>query len=129
VLDQLIVAELLGRIETIAEGRRALLRERRAVLAEALRHECPGWEFDIPPGGLSLWVRLPGTSSTALAAAAGRHGVDIVAGTAFGVDGVLDDHVRVPYVLPPERLREAVSRLALARHDADTVPLARPAYV
>jgi DNA-binding transcriptional MocR family regulator len=129
VLEQLIVTELLDRIETITTERRTMLRERRSALVAALRRECPDWEFEIPPGGLSLWVRLGGTSSTALAAAAGRHGLHVVPGTAFGVDGVLDDHLRVPYVLPPERLREAVSRLALARRDADAAHPAPRAYV
>jgi DNA-binding transcriptional MocR family regulator len=129
VLEQLIVTELLGRMETIVAARRAMLRERRATLVAALRRECPAWEFDVPPGGLSLWVRLPGTSSTALAASATRHGLHTVPGTAFGVDGVLDDHLRVPYVLPPERLEEAVARLATAAHDATEGPPARPAYV
>jgi DNA-binding transcriptional MocR family regulator len=129
VLEQLIVTELLDRIETIRDERRATLRDRRSALIAALRRECPDWEFDVPPGGLSLWARLPGVSSTALAAGAARHGVHIVPGTAFGVDGVLDDHLRVPYVLPPELLREAVVRLARAQHDAPTAQPPRPAFV
>jgi len=129
VLEQLIVTELLDRIETITTERRATLGERRAALIEALRRECPGWEFEVPPGGLSLWARLPGVSSTALAAAAVRHGVHIVPGTAFGVDGVLDDHLRVPYVLPPDHLRDAVARLALAEREAPTAQPVRPAFV
>jgi DNA-binding transcriptional MocR family regulator len=129
VLEQLIVAELLGQVPAIAAHRRATLRERRDALVTALRDALPGWEFAVPPGGLSLWVRLPGTSSTALAAAGARHGLHLVPGSAFGVDGVLDDHVRVPYVLPPERLREAVARLAAASADAGAAPPPRPAYV
>ncbi len=129
VLEQLIVTELLARMDAIAAGRRADLRENRAVLVDALRRACPDWEFTVPPGGLSLWVRLAGTSGTALAAAASRQGVHIVPGTAFGVDGILDDHLRVPYVLPPERLREAVERLARARQDTGAAHLTRHAYV
>lgn len=129
VLEQLIVAELLGRLDAIIAERRLTLRERRAELAAALRRECPGWEFGLPPGGLSLWARLPGVSSTALASAAARHGVHIIPGTAFGVDGVLDDHLRVPYVLPPERLREAAARLARAERDAPSDQPSRPAFV
>jgi DNA-binding transcriptional MocR family regulator len=129
VLEQLIATELLGRIEPIAAARRVSLLERRTTLVAALRRECPGWEFEVPPGGLSLWVRLPGLSSTALAAAAARHGLHLVPGTAFGVDGVLDDHVRVPYVLAPERLEEAVARLAAAGRDAAGTSPGRLAYV
>jgi DNA-binding transcriptional MocR family regulator len=129
VLEQLIVTELLARMDTITAERRTTLRERRAALVDALHHECPDWEFEVPPGGLSLWVRLPGVSSTALATAALRHGLHLVPGTAFGVDGVLDDHLRVPYVLPPDQLREAATRLAAAQRDAAAVRLSRPAYV
>ena len=129
VLEQLIVTELLGRMDAITAARRTMLHERRAALAGALARECPDWEFELPPGGLSLWARLPGVSSTALAAAGTRHGLHIVPGTAFGVDGVLDDHLRVPYVLPPDRLREAAARLSRAQQDADTAGLSRPAYV
>jgi DNA-binding transcriptional MocR family regulator len=129
VLEQLIVTELLARLDTVTAERRTALRERRAELAAALRRECPGWEFDLPAGGLSLWVRLPGVSSTALASAAARHGVHIVPGTAFGADGVLDDHLRVPYVLAPEHLREAAARLALAGRDAPAAQPPRPAFV
>ncbi|GAA0370122.1 PLP-dependent aminotransferase family protein [Actinoallomurus spadix] len=129
VFEQLIVARLLGRMGAVTGERRAMLRERRAVLVEALRRECPGWTFTLPPGGLSLWVRLQGTSSTALAATAARYGLHVVPGTAFGVDGVLDDHLRVPYVLPPEVLRDAVSRLAAASREAARAPRPPMAFV
>jgi DNA-binding transcriptional MocR family regulator len=129
VLEQLIVTELLARIEEIAEFRRHALGRNRSALVDALHRECPDWDFTVPQGGLSLWVRLPGVSGAALAAAAARHGVHIVPGTAFGLDGILDDHLRVPYVLPPERLRDAVARLARARHAAHAAPPPRRAYV
>jgi DNA-binding transcriptional MocR family regulator len=129
VLEQLIVTELLARLDPIVAERRAALGERRAALVAALRGECPGWEFAVPQGGLSLWARLPGTSSTALAAVAARHGLHIVPGTAFGTGGVLDDRLRVPYVLPPDRLREAAVRLASACREAEAVPLSPRTYV
>ncbi|MGH3242210.1 MAG: PLP-dependent aminotransferase family protein, partial [Spirillospora sp.] len=63
--------------------------------------------------------------------AAERLGVRVVAGPVFGVDGVLEDYVRLPYVLPPETLRPAVERLALAYRQVEDAPAARPlpAYV
>lgn len=129
VLEQLIVTELIERVETVRAERRMALGERRAVLAEALRRECGEWEWDVPAGGLCLWARLPGVSSTALASAAARHGVRVVPGTAFGVDGVLDDHLRVPYVLAPEHLREVAARLGRAQRDAPIAQPPRPAFV
>jgi aspartate/methionine/tyrosine aminotransferase len=69
--------------------------------------------------------------ATPLAEAAERRGVRIVPGPVFGADGVLEDYVRIPYVLPPGTLREAVDRLARAFADVQSAPPARalPAYV
>jgi bifunctional pyridoxal-dependent enzyme with beta-cystathionase and maltose regulon repressor activities len=40
-----------------------------------------------------------------------------VPGPRFGVDGTLERFLRLPFVLPPATLREAVSRLAAAAGD------------
>jgi hypothetical protein len=44
---------------------------------------------------------------------------------------MLDDYLRLPYVLPPDVLREAVERLAAAARDVESAPPHRslPAYV
>lgn len=131
VLDQLIVRELLLRVEEVrAERARSLLRNRDA-LAGALRELLPGWEFRLPAGGMSLWARIGAPVATALAEAAERLGVRVVAGPVFGADGVLEDYVRLPYVLPPDTLRTAAERLALAYREVQSAPAARPlpAYV
>ncbi|CND94384.1 GntR family transcriptional regulator [Mycobacterium tuberculosis] len=131
VLDQLIVRELLLRIEEVrAERARTLLRGRDA-LAGALRELLPGWEFKPPAGGMSLWARIGAPVATALAETAERFGVRVVAGPVFGADGVLEDYVRLPYVLPPDTLRTAAERLALAYREVQAAPAARPlpAYV
>ncbi|MFG2019800.1 MocR-like transcription factor YczR [Actinomadura geliboluensis] len=131
VLDQLIVRELLLRVEEVrAERARTLLRGRDA-LAGALRELLPGWEFRLPAGGMSLWARIGAPVATALAEAAERLGVRVVAGPVFGADGVLEDYVRLPYVLPPDALRTAVERLAVAHREVMAAPAARtlPAYV
>ncbi|TDD95857.1 PLP-dependent aminotransferase family protein [Actinomadura rubrisoli] len=131
VLDQLIVRELLLRVaEVRAERARTLLRARDA-LAAALRERLPGWDFRLPDGGMSLWVRLGVPVASQLAEASERFGVRVVAGPVFGVDGVLEDYVRLPYVLPPDTLRAAVERLALAYREVQAAPAARPlpAYV
>ncbi|MFG2089998.1 MULTISPECIES: PLP-dependent aminotransferase family protein [unclassified Spirillospora] len=131
VLDQLIVRELLLRVDEVrAERAESLLRGRDA-LAGALRERLPGWEFRLPAGGMSLWARLGAPVASALAEAAERLGVRVVAGPVFGVDGVLEDYVRLPYVLPPDTLRLAVERLAQAYREAESAPAGRllPAYV
>jgi DNA-binding transcriptional MocR family regulator len=119
VLEQLIAAELLAVIEEIRTERCAELLERRDALAGAVGEQLPQWRFRIPAGGSSLWARLPEPVSTDLTAAAGRHGVRLVPGPAFGVDGTLERFVRLPFTLPPETLRAAAARLADAYATVD----------
>ncbi|MFD0690447.1 MocR-like transcription factor YczR [Actinomadura fibrosa] len=131
VLDQLIVRELLLRVEEIRAERARDLVAGRDALAGALRERLPGWEFRPPAGGMSLWVRLGAPVATQLAEASERLGVRVVAGPVFGMDGVLEDYVRLPYVLPPATLRTAVERLVLAYREVESAPVGRPlpAYV
>ena len=118
VLEQLVAAELLAGIEQIRAQRCAELRERRDALAGAVSEQLPQWRYRLPAGGSSLWARLPEPVSTDLAAAAQRHGVRLVPGPAFGVDGTLERFVRLPFTLPPETLRTAAGRLAAAYQEA-----------
>jgi DNA-binding transcriptional MocR family regulator len=114
VLEQLIAERLLRASGPILDERRRLLAERRDALVTALREELPAWRFRIPRGGLCLWAELERPEAEALAEAADREGVHVVPGTTFSPDGTLDRYLRLPFTLPPDRLREAVSRLALA---------------
>ncbi|GGW01647.1 transcriptional regulator [Streptomyces narbonensis] len=59
------------------------LRERCAVLADALARELPEWTpARVPTGGLHLWVQLPpGFDDTTVAQTARTHGVAVNAGT------------------------------------------------
>lgn len=114
VLEQLMAVELLERAEAILARGREAARVRRSVMVEALRAELPGWQFSVPPGGFCLWVELDAPRSTALAALADRHGVRLAAGPRFGVDGAFERYIRIPYSLPEDVLRDAVSRLGVA---------------
>ncbi len=131
VLDQLIVQQLLLRVDEVRAERAEALTRGRDALAGALRELLPGWEFRLPQGGMSLWARIGAPVATPLAETAQRLGLRVVAGPVFGADGVLEDYVRLPYVLPPGTLRTAVERLALAWREAESAPAARslPAYV
>ncbi|MFF5259542.1 PLP-dependent aminotransferase family protein [Actinomadura viridis] len=131
VVDQLIVRELLLRVEEVRAQRAADLLRGRDVLAAALRERLPSWDFVLPEGGMSVWARMEAPVATALSEAAQRRGVRVVPGPVFGADGVLEDYVRLPYVLPPDTLREAVARLAAAYQEVRAAPAARPlpAYV
>ncbi|MEY9963710.1 DNA-binding transcriptional MocR family regulator [Streptacidiphilus sp. MAP12-16] len=118
VMEQLAVRHLL--VECLPEVlafQRGRVREQRDVLMAAVREELPDWTFRVPQGGLSLWVRTEdgGLGGSALAASAQGFGVWIGSGPRFGVDGVLERFVRLPFAQPPDVSREAVRRLAAAR--------------
>ncbi|MFW3170141.1 PLP-dependent aminotransferase family protein [Geodermatophilus sp. CPCC 206100] len=135
VVDQLAATALLRRLDAVLEERRRTLRERREVLLEEVARVLPDWHAPRPAGGLSVWCRLPpGTSSAAVVAAAAPHGLLLAEGRAFGTGHAFDDCLRLPFTLPPDRLRTAVRLLAEvtaglpARAAAHTGP-ARPATV
>jgi DNA-binding transcriptional MocR family regulator len=124
VLDQLAAAAVLRGDQGYVEEHRTRWREQRAALMAAVDETFPAWQYRVPEGGLCLWLRMDRDEATALSQRAQTHGVMVHAGPRFGADaGTFERYVRLPYVLPPELLREAVRRIALAR----TVPGPRPA--
>ncbi|MFL5863227.1 MAG: PLP-dependent aminotransferase family protein [Solirubrobacteraceae bacterium] len=115
ILDQLMAVEVLRRFDTLLPARREWLRERRDALLGALAGERPEWRVSRPAGGMALWLELPeDTSASALAARAVAHGVRVAPGSRFGVDGGFEQRLRLPFTQPPERLADAVRRLAAA---------------
>ncbi|GIG27442.1 GntR family transcriptional regulator [Cellulomonas marina] len=114
VLEQLVVARLLAARTELLERRRAALRERRDLLVRLLGERLPSWRYDVPAGGLSVWVDLGAARSTALAAIAPRHGVRLVPGTAFGTDGSFDDRLRLTFSEPAAVLDDGLRRVAAA---------------
>jgi DNA-binding transcriptional MocR family regulator len=112
VLEQLLAVELLERWDEVLESRRALLRERREALLSALAVHAPGWRLRRPSGGLSTWVQLPAPIATRLAAVAAREGIRVTPGPSFSVDGTFEQHIRLPFTLPPGDLDRAVGGLA-----------------
>jgi DNA-binding transcriptional MocR family regulator len=113
-ISQVFAVRLLEELEDLLPERLALVRERRALLESLLREHLPSWSWDEPPGGLSLWVRLPAGNATAFAQVADRHGVTVVPGPMASVDGNFGDRVRLPYVLSRDELRDGIERLARA---------------
>ncbi|MFI7245687.1 PLP-dependent aminotransferase family protein [Streptomyces qinglanensis] len=116
VLEQLAVAELLNGTgwEQAVTERRARARENRESLTAALRDHLPDWEFTVPHGGLTLWVRTGGLSGSRIAEAGERLGVRVPSGPRFGVDGAFEGFVRLPFTIAEPLAREAASRLAAA---------------
>lgn len=130
ILEQLTATYLLEHLDQVTAPHRAGLRERRDTLARLLTHHLPDCRWTTPHGGLSLWVRLP-VSSTALSAAAQRAELKLTPGTRFGSSPDLDRWLRLPYTQPVDTLREAVSRLTLVARDLPelTVPTTTPLTV
>ena len=127
ILDQLMAIEVLRRFDTLLPARREWLRERRDALLRALARDRPRWRVGRPAGGMALWVELPeGTTASALAARAVAHGVRVAPGPRFGVDGGFEQRLRLPFTQPPERLAEAVGRLAAAERALGSRSPARP---
>jgi DNA-binding transcriptional MocR family regulator len=71
----------------------------------------------VPDGGLALWCELPEALGTATTVEAERRGVVVAPGPVFAVEGGLDRFVRIPWTAEPERLVQAVRRLAEAWQD------------
>ena len=88
----------LGHHESHARRVNAAMQERLAAAAQALRVHLPDFDFTLPQGGASIWVRAPAWVDAAeLATIARRHGVLIEAGDAF--------FAKPPYPCPYFRLR------------------------
>ena len=117
VSPQLAAARTLANLDPVLTRRRSLLRERRAALADALTERLPEWTFEMPAGGMSMWVGLGGVSGDAVAAAAAGHGVLVPPARACSSLGRDLDRVRLTLSRPPDDLRRAVDGLALAWRD------------
>ncbi len=114
ILEQLAAVELLNDGGAALAARRPLLRARRDHMRARLAERLPDWVCPRPAGGLSLWARLPGPISSALAQQALEEGLRLAPGPRFGVDGAFERRLRLPYTLPEAELDEAVERLARA---------------
>jgi DNA-binding transcriptional MocR family regulator len=114
LLGQLVAVRLLAEAERVRQLRRREMREKLDRLTRLLRKHLPSWSWSEPAGGLSLWVHLPEGDASAFAQVALRHGVAVVPGALASPDGGCGDHLRIPYVLDAEPMREGVERLARA---------------
>ncbi len=116
VVEQLAVNWLMstGGWEEAVAIRRTQALENRDALVAAVRRELPDWEFEVPHGGLTLWVRAGGLSGSRLAEVGERVGVRVPSGPRFGVDGAFEGFVRLPFTVGGALADEAAVRLAAA---------------
>ncbi len=129
VLEQLIGARLLDLADEVLPARRRQFARQRDVLAAGLRRHLPEWQFDLPAGGLALWLELDAPISTALTVVAAQHGIRLAAGPRFGPDGTLERYLRLPFTQPADLLDAAAGRLATARAQVDGTSATAPLVV
>ncbi|KZC96571.1 MULTISPECIES: MocR-like transcription factor YczR [Clavibacter] len=111
VLEQLVVAEVLGGMDGILAERRARLRETRDHVEAELARRFPGWEVPHVDGGLAVWVGIGAPVSTELALAARARGLSITGGSRFGHDGAFERFLRIPITSPPAATDRALDIL------------------
>lgn len=111
VLEQLVVADVLGRMDAILAERGARLRETRDHVEAQLARRFPGWEVPHVDGGLAVWVGIGAPVSTELALAARARGLMITGGSRFGHDGAFERFLRIPITASPERTDRALDLL------------------
>lgn len=108
----------VGRYQAHLRRSCQLFRRRRDAMVEAIERYLPtGVRFDIPQGGLFIWLQLPkNLSSEGLLSLAGEEGVDFATGNAFFPDGVSGkDWLRLNFVAqPPDQIHEGIKRLGKA---------------
>jgi GntR family transcriptional regulator/MocR family aminotransferase len=113
------VAELIA-IGEIHRHTRKVLKiygERRALLAQLLRDELSDQiEFDLPQGGLAVWVRFrAGVDLLRLAELARGVRLQLLPGAAFSLTAKTVQGARLGFAsLDPDELRRAVQRLGAA---------------
>ncbi len=106
---QVLAVKLLGFHKTARMLRRAELSAKRDLVAGLVRANLPDWEFELPAGGLFLWIRLPGGDSAELAQVAMRHRLVLLPGSNMSAEQRHGDMLRLPFLLEEDELQEEVA--------------------
>ena len=108
----------VGRYQTYLHRSSQIFRKRRDAMLKAIEHHLPSKvSFDVPSGGLFIWLRLPnGMSSSALLSLACKEGVAFVPGKYFFIDPLHgDEWMRLNFVSQPvDDIEEGIKRLGTA---------------
>lgn len=112
ILDQLVVKQVLQRMDDVLAIRREQLRVGRDHLEGRLAEAFPEWTVPHVNGGLATWVNLGTPVSSQLALGARANGLIIAAGPRFGIDGAFERFLRIPIGYTPEETDRAVEALA-----------------
>ncbi|WP_309131175.1 PLP-dependent aminotransferase family protein [Brevibacterium sp.] len=111
-MEQLLAEQIVTSLPQLLAQRRELLREHREALSRLLTEHLPGWTVPAPHGGLSLWAQLDRPASSALTSVCEAHGLSLVAGPKFSIDGAFERFLRLPFTSPIADLNEGVRILA-----------------
>jgi DNA-binding transcriptional MocR family regulator len=112
---QVLAAAMLTHHAETREWRNRQVAHTLDVVGAALAEHLPEWQWDRPPGGPHLWIRLPGMDAVAFSQRLLRLGVAVVAGPLLAVrPGSAGDRIRVPLYAPPDRMVQAVELMAVA---------------
>jgi len=108
----------VGRYQTYLHRSCQVFRKRRDTMVDAIeRHMTPNISFEIPKGGLFIWLKLPkSVSSSELLINSSREGVTFSPGKVFFIDGESgEDWIRLNFASQPlEDIEEGIKRLGSA---------------
>lgn len=126
LIDQAIATKIVPRLPELRDDHRTRLRHHYELVSNLLRTHTPGWEWERPRGGVSIWVRLPTGNAHTFAQVALRHGVEIIPGSVMSPYSEHQQNFRLPFTAEPPVLEETIRRLTRAwdayapRHDPTT---------
>jgi DNA-binding transcriptional MocR family regulator len=129
ILEQLLVADLLGEYDEVLAERRAYLRAGRDYLEAALKRVFPQWTIPHVDGGLTLWVGLGEAVSSQLTLAARSNGLLLAAGPRFGIDGAFERFLRIPLSHPADDTDRAIEALQAAWATLSSQPLVESSFL
>ena len=107
----------VGRYQTYLHRSSQTFRKRRDAMLKAIGRHLPGRvSFDVPSGGLFIWLRLPDSmSANELLPLACKEGVAFVPGKYFFTDNLGDGWMRLNFVSQPvDDIEEGIKRLGVA---------------
>lgn len=112
--SQVMATRLVPAWEKVQSQRHQELAERLELMERAIARELPGWTWERPRGGITLWARLPQGNARAFVQVAERYGVVLTPGTLMSPAGNWDAYVRLPFGSEPPVIEEAARRLGRA---------------
>jgi DNA-binding transcriptional MocR family regulator len=114
LLDQAIATRLAPQLARLRADHMVYLRRNLDIVTSRLRELLPSWEWRVPRGGPSLWIRLPAGTAAAYAQVALRYGVEVIPGDVMSPHSEHGAYLRMPFAEEPPVLEETLRRLAQA---------------